>query len=82
MKNFRSTYCPRRGFLLEGIPARVTDITGLSVSNGQLFKNNELLNTTPVRLALLQFIEFLKRAGGDSVVLIAHNGYRFVSFTS
>jgi len=54
-------------------------VTGITTTGGELFKNGETLTTTPPRKAFVDFIEFLK-AAGDRVVLLAHNGNRYLLF--
>jgi len=59
-----------------GIPSEVSEITKLRVVSGQLEYNGVVVRTTPPRLAILRFIDFLKSCG-DNVVMVAHNGNRF-----
>lgn len=47
---------------------------GLSVDDGELFRNGEKMKSMPRRLALKSFIDFLTPG---PVILIAHNGGRF-----
>ena len=58
------------------IPQSVTDVTGLSISDGVLCLNGVRVETTPPRVVLSDFIDFLKSCG-ESCVLAAHNGARF-----
>lgn len=51
-------------------------ITGLQVRAGEMYLNDEQLNTVPPRVSLVSFIDFLKNVG-DSIILVAHNGFRF-----
>lgn len=58
------------------LPWKITDITGLSVSDGKLYLKGERVVTSPPRIALFNFISFLKRQS-KNVILIAHNGLTF-----
>lgn len=51
-------------------------ITGLQVRAGEMYLNDEQLNTVPPRVSLVSFIDFLKNVG-DSIILVAHNGFRY-----
>lgn len=50
-------------------------ITGLHVEMGELYLNGKRLDTVPPRVACLNFIAFLREIG-NSIVLVAHNGFR------
>lgn len=60
----------------KSIPEKVTEDTGLYVKNGELFLHNARVSTTPLRLAMLQFFEFLKNIG-KGIILLAHNYFTF-----
>ena len=47
----------------KSIPARVTEVTGLHVREGELFLHGRAVQTTPSQSALLSFISFRKVQG-------------------
>lgn len=49
--------------------------TGLQVRCGEMYLNDKQLETVPPRVGLLNFVKFL-RTIGDSIILVAHNGFR------
>lgn len=59
----------------KGIAPQASAVTGLRVENGEMFLNDERVDTVPTRLALLKFIEFLRSIESD-ILLVAHNGFR------
>ncbi|XP_043287501.1 uncharacterized protein [Venturia canescens] len=61
-----------------GINARASEITGLSVVNGELFLDDEKQTTVSLQTALSNFLRYLsgfQRQG--PIILLAHNGTRF-----
>ncbi|XP_071571338.1 uncharacterized protein [Temnothorax nylanderi] len=49
-------------------------VTGLTVENGELNLHGQQVVTTPRRVAMLRFLEFIKPG---PTILVAHNGRRF-----
>ncbi|XP_024890355.1 uncharacterized protein LOC112466488, partial [Temnothorax curvispinosus] len=69
LQEFNAFIVPSHGF-----SPSASLVTGLSVDDGELFRNGEKMKTMPRRLALKSFIDFLTPG---PVILIAHNGGRF-----
>lgn len=61
--------------LSKSIPSKASEITGLSVKNGQMFSNGEAVQSTSIDTALRDFLKFLRKQG-DSIILVAHNCFK------
>jgi len=57
------------------IPPMVSNVTGLTLEDGQLSLNGDVVTTTPPDVAWTNFMAFIK-AQGERVILVAHNGFR------
>lgn len=60
-----------------GISASASAVTGLTIVRGELFFQELPVTTTPPRIAMKNFIEFLLHVSDKKgVILVAHNGFR------
>ncbi|XP_071637403.1 maternal protein exuperantia-like [Temnothorax longispinosus] len=59
-----------------GMSSRAAEVTGLQVHGGEMFLNDQQVDTTPPQMAFKNFIAYL-RSIGNSIILTAHNGFRF-----
>lgn len=62
--------------MFAGFSKEASEITGLSVEDGELKHCGVVVETLSPRQAYCNFIQFLREVS-PSVVLVAHNGFRF-----
>lgn len=63
-------------FPLNGIPTRISELTGLSTHDGRMFDGENPVDGESLYCSLNIFINFLKTIG-DTVVLVGHNCFGF-----
>lgn len=61
--------------------SRAAIVTGLQVHGGEMFLNDQQVDTTPPQTAFKNFIAYL-RSIGNSIILAAHNGFRWIAENS
>lgn len=62
----------------KGMSSGASLVTGLQVTNSELFLHDKRLDTVPPSMAFHKFLFFLRSQMG-SVILVAHNGFRYIS---
>ncbi|XP_071652436.1 uncharacterized protein [Temnothorax longispinosus] len=60
-----------------GMSSRAAEVTGLQIHGGEMFLNDQQVDTTPPQMAFKNFIAYL-RSIGNSIILTAHNGFRIL----
>lgn len=52
-------------------------VTGLRVTNGEMFLHENRLDTLPPGMAFSKFLDYL-RLQKSNIILVAHNGFRYI----